>query len=151
VKRKLTIDPMPRQDLAVPPPIGYVARADYDALTAERDRLKAKVARQAEQITGLEASRRKLESLTAGAHRRVAQVEAERDECKRVATHSEDVVRAARVEIERLREAAIALRDDMMERARIKIDVVNGEEYRIVNAGRGAWENFCAALKGQQP
>jgi hypothetical protein len=37
VKRKLTIDPMPRKDLAAPPPIGYVARADYEALTAERD------------------------------------------------------------------------------------------------------------------
>lgn len=56
---------------------------------------------------------------------------------------------AAEAERDRLREAAIALRDDMMERARIKIDVVNGEEYRIVNAGRGAWENFCAALKGR--
>jgi len=39
VKRKLTIDPMPRKDLAAPPPIGYVARADYEALTAERDAL----------------------------------------------------------------------------------------------------------------
>jgi hypothetical protein len=40
VKRKLTIDPMPRKDLAAPPPIGYVARADYEALTAERDNYK---------------------------------------------------------------------------------------------------------------
>lgn len=54
-----------------------------------------------------------------------------------------------RAEVERLRGAGIALRDDMLERSRAGIDTIHGEEYRIVNAGRTAWGDFCAALEGK--
>ncbi|WP_313349120.1 hypothetical protein [Paracoccus sp. (in: a-proteobacteria)] len=53
-------------------------------------------------------------------------------------------------ENERLREAAIALRDDMLERAECKMDVISGKQYRVVNAGNTAWANFCAALSGDE-
>ena len=58
---------------------------------------------------------------------------------------------AAEAERARLREAAIALRDDMLERSRAGMDVIRGEQYRIVNAGAGVWMDFCAALKGETP
>lgn len=60
---------------------------------------------------------------------------------------------AARVpEIAALIEAARALRADMLERAQMGLDVIHGEqyrivEYRIVNAGRTAWADFDAALR----
>lgn len=48
---------------------------------------------------------------------------------------------------EQLWSAAKALHDDMLERARLKVDVIHGEEHRVVNAGNGAWSAFCAALE----
>lgn len=48
--------------------------------------------------------------------------------------------------IARLVEASEALRQDMMERARCGMDVIYGTEYRIVNAGRTAWDDFCDAI-----
>lgn len=48
--------------------------------------------------------------------------------------------------IARLVEAGKALQADMLERARIGRDAIHGEEYRIVNAGRTAWADFCAAI-----
>lgn len=55
---------------------------------------------------------------------------------------------AARVpEIAALIEAARALRADMLERAQMGMDVMHGEQYRIVNAGRTAWADFDAALR----
>lgn len=42
--------------------------------------------------------------------------------------------------------AMTALHDDMLERSRAGIDVIYGEEYHIVNAGRTAWSDFCTAL-----
>ena len=59
----------------------------------------------------------------------------------------QDMIRALQAENERLRVAAQALHDDMLERARCKMDVIHGEEYRVVNAGNGAWMTFCAALE----
>ena len=50
----------------------------------------------------------------------------------------------------RLRKAAIALRGDMLERSQLRIDAINGEQYRIVNAGAGVWMDFCAALNGKE-
>tara|TARA_R110000868_G_C10739342_1_gene752258 strand:+ start:469 stop:777 length:309 start_codon:yes stop_codon:yes gene_type:complete len=60
-------------------------------------------------------------------------------------------LRIIKAERDRLREAAIALRDDMLERSRAGMDVIHGKEYRIVNAGAGVWMDFCAALKGETP
>ncbi len=37
------MDPMPRKDVQLPPPIGFVARADYDALTEQIADLTAKL------------------------------------------------------------------------------------------------------------
>lgn len=31
------LDPMPRQDLELPPPVGFVLRAEHDRLIAEKD------------------------------------------------------------------------------------------------------------------
>lgn len=31
------LDPMPRQDLELPPPVGFVLRAEHDRLMAEKD------------------------------------------------------------------------------------------------------------------
>lgn len=47
----------------------------------------------------------------------------------------------------RLVKAATALRDDMMERAEFGMDVIKGEQYRIVNAGNSAWADFVDALE----
>lgn len=39
------LDPMPRQDLELPPPVGFVPRAKHDRLIAEKDaELKARIA-----------------------------------------------------------------------------------------------------------
>lgn len=48
--------------------------------------------------------------------------------------------------VQALVEAARALQIDLLERAQMKIDAIHGEQYRIVNAGRAAWSDFCAAL-----
>ena len=62
-------------------------------------------------------------------------------------------IEEAAAEIERLTalldeasEAMTKLRDDMLERARFGMDTIHGEQYRIVNAGNGAWQGFCATL-----
>ncbi|MGL5008603.1 MAG: hypothetical protein ACRC6I_01870 [Paracoccaceae bacterium] len=68
--------------------------------------------------------------------------ESDRAELSRLTAELEHVA----VELAGLREAATALRDDMMERAEFRMDVISGEQYRIVNAGNSAWANFCAAL-----
>ena len=39
-----------------------------------------------------------------------------------------------------------SLQEDMLERSRAGMDTIHGEEYRIVNAGRTAWNDFCATL-----
>lgn len=44
------------------------------------------------------------------------------------------------------RKAMTELQRDMLERSRAGIDAIYGEEYRIVNAGRTAWHDFCATL-----
>lgn len=59
-----------------------------------------------------------------------------------------DTIEALQAEVARLRKAGIALRDDMLERARVGMDVIHGEQYRVVNAGNSVWMEFCAALKG---
>ncbi len=46
----------------------------------------------------------------------------------------------------RLVDAAVYLRDDMLVRAECGIDRINGEQYRVVNAGNGAWVGFIEAL-----
>jgi len=43
-------------------------------------------------------------------------------------------------------EAAKELQSDMLERAECGMDVISGEQYRVVNAGNGAWFGFCAAI-----
>jgi predicted nucleic acid-binding Zn-ribbon protein len=88
----------------------WVKAADYDAMTAENTRLRQRIQNQTDQINGLERSRRRLESLTAGADRRVEAIEADnarlRDALERVvgeydlqmygpAISSIDVARAA--------------------------------------------------------
>jgi len=62
------------------------------------------------------------------------------------AQKAEAEVAEANAHAERLAEAAFALQSDMLERARTGIDIIRGEKYQIVNAGRTAWSNFCAAL-----
>ena len=57
-----------------------------------------------------------------------------------------DRIAALEAEIARLRAAMISLRDDMLERAECGIDRINGEQYRGVNAGSGAWTGFVEAL-----
>lgn len=49
--------------------------------------------------------------------------------------------------VQALEGAAIELRDDMLFRAEHKMDVIRGEQYRVVNAGNGAWTRFCEALQ----
>ena len=39
-----------------------------------------------------------------------------------------------------------ALQKDMVERSRAGMDTIHGNEYRIVNASRTAWIEFCATL-----
>lgn len=53
---------------------------------------------------------------------------------------------AERAKVARLVEAAVYLRDDMLVRAECGIDRINGEQYRVVNAGNGAWVGFIEAL-----
>lgn len=55
-----------------------------------------------------------------------------------------------RAKTAKLVEAAKALQADMLERARIGTDTIHGEEYRIVNAGRTAWADFCTAITEAQ-
>jgi hypothetical protein len=55
----------------------WVKASDYDALTADNARLRQRIQNQTDQINGLERSRRGLESLMAGADRRVELVEAD--------------------------------------------------------------------------
>jgi hypothetical protein len=50
-------------------------------------------------------------------------------------------------EIDRLRKAAIDLRDDMIMRAEMDKHINNGEV--IVEAGSGAWLRFCDTLEGE--
>ena len=58
-----------------------------------------------------------------------------------------DVVQAARVpEIAALIAASKELHRDMLERSRYGMDVIHGQQYKIVNAGRTAWSDFVAAL-----
>jgi len=49
------IDPIPREDVKLPPPVGYVARADYDAALAKITQLRAEIAHR-------EAERKKMSS-----------------------------------------------------------------------------------------
>ena len=51
-----------------------------------------------------------------------------------------------RAKVARLLEAAVYLRDDMLVRAECGIDRINGEQYRVVNAGNGAWAGFIEAI-----
>jgi len=62
-----------------------------------------------------------------------------------------DLIEAQAAEIERLRRVMQNLHDDMLERSRLKMDVIHGEEYRVVNAGNGAWMDFCNALAASEP
>jgi len=63
------------------------------------------------------------------------------------ADHATRVLAALDVEaVKGLVEAAETLKADMLERAECCVDVIRGEEYRVVNAGNGAWMGFCAAL-----
>ena len=59
---------------------------------------------------------------------------------------AEAALAAERAKVAKLVEAGKALQADMLERARIGTDAIHGEEYRIVNAGRTAWADFCAAI-----
>ena len=58
---------------------------------------------------------------------------------------------AAEARVKVLETAAKALQADMLERAHLRMDVINGEQYRVVNAGNTAWAEFCDALKGAKP
>lgn len=49
-------------------------------------------------------------------------------------------------EVLALVEAARDLQSDMRQRAECKMDVISGEQYRVVNAGNSAWAGFCAAI-----
>lgn len=51
------------------------------------------------------------------------------------------------MEVVRLRNAVAAAEAAALERAQHKIDVISGEQYRIVNAGNTAWYEFDAALR----
>jgi len=57
-----------------------------------------------------------------------------------------DAAALARPVVRAMVEAAEALKADMLERARMRIDTISGEQYRVVNAGDGAWSRFVAAL-----
>ena len=59
---------------------------------------------------------------------------------------AESELTTERAKVARLVEAAVYLRDDMLERAECGIDRINGEQYRVVNAGNGAWVGFIEAL-----
>ena len=54
--------------------------------------------------------------------------------------------RATDAAIAALITASKAMKTDMLERAQVKVDVIHGEEYRIVNAGNSAWAAFCRAV-----
>lgn len=91
-------------------------------------------------------------NLLMDAKERIEALTAERDGLLRCVTDNHVALcraEAAEAERDRLREAAIALRDDMTERAEFRMDTISGEQYRIVNAGNSAWMGFCAALKGE--
>lgn len=55
-----------------------------------------------------------------------------------------------RAEVERLRGVMKVLHDDMLERAQCEVDVIYGEEYRVVNAGNSAWAGFVEALQRKE-
>lgn len=59
--------------------------------------------------------------------------------------------RAERAEAmaENLAGAMMRLKDDMLERAELKIDAI-GNRQKIVNCGNGAWIAFCQALAAYQ-
>lgn len=61
---------------------------------------------------------------------------------------AETALVAERAKTAKLVEAGRALQADLLERLRVLIgtDAIHGEEYRIVNAGRTAWADFCAAI-----
>lgn len=68
------------------------------------------------------------------AHARAEKAERERDE--------------ARAELAALKSAGVALRDDMLMRARIRAEF-EGREVPTVDASDGIWMSFCAALSGE--
>ena len=57
-----------------------------------------------------------------------------------------DLYAAQAAEIAWLLGAMTTLRDDMLVRAECGIDRIRGEQYRVVNAGNGAWVGFIDAL-----
>lgn len=89
---------------------------------------------------------------------RVVDLEAERD---RLQIEKKDLIAAVQVganahskvedDLIRLRTAAQALRDDMLERSRAGMDVIHGEQYQVVNAGFTVWCSFCEALDAVTP
>lgn len=56
-------------------------------------------------------------------------------------------VSAQEAALQRLHEAAKELHADMLVRAQAKMDVISGEQYRVVNAGNSAWYGFDQALR----
>lgn len=83
----------------------------------------------------LEKSRTALEASAAMASRQNALIDTLRDELAKEKAKSA-----------RLVDAAVYLRDDMLVRAECGIDIIHGEQYRVVNAGNGAWVGFIDAI-----
>jgi chromosome segregation ATPase len=104
-------------------------KAEVASLTAECDGLRKKRKRLAEIVTGLEKSRRKLHSLSNGAHRRVVAVEAERDALIRdrdrwaaeAQVNTSPIVAGLTADNERLREALEDIADGMGEMSHAEI------------------------------
>ncbi|WP_424974217.1 hypothetical protein [Dinoroseobacter sp. S124A] len=72
-----------------------------------------------------------------------------------VAVDAYDVPNPAELEAENAKLSALVaaselLKTDMLERARMRVDVISGDEYRVVNAGNSAWIGFCKALDAAQ-
>jgi len=77
-------------------------------------------------------------------------IAAERDRLRHELEASEALVADLREKLDEAGRASIALRDDMLERARLKMDVIHGEKYRVVNAGNSAWRSFSEMVANME-
>lgn len=135
--------------------VDAIAATDPSLILATEARMAqeatvARIAAQEAQIKGLEASAGKLRAEYGQTiEQRNDQIRIKLEWAER-AFAAETALAAERAKTAKLVEAGKALQTDMLERARIGRDAIHGEEYRIVNAGRTAWADFCAAITEAQ-
>ncbi len=77
---------------------------------------------------------------------RIEELVEERDTARRLLGAATQMQTETQAKLTNAVEAMKALHEDMLERSRAGMDTIHGKEYRIVNAGRTAWTDFCAVL-----